>query len=231
MGDFDGLDLTAADLCGISMNALALIVREEDSDQAYYVRHYEHFDWPQGASGPTVGIGCDCGYMTAAEIRTNWAGIVDDATVKALARAAGLKGNAAAAFVNAHRYSVTITWAQAIQEFVKRELPDWVKRVTDDILGADKLPADCLGALVSVAYNRGDSFKAPGPRYAEMRAIRADVMSGNLVDVPEQLLAMRRLWPKGGDLWNRRGREAALFDEGLAAMKALAASLPALQAH
>jgi hypothetical protein len=216
MGGFDGLNLTAADLCGTSLGALKLIVTEEDSGQAYYVRHYEHFDWPEGASGPTVAIGVDCGYMTAAEVRTNFAGIVDDATIAAIVAACGLKGEAAGRWVAAHRNDVTITWSQAILEFVRRELPQWVKQVTDDIPGADKLRPDCLGTIASIAYNRGASFTLPGPRYAEMRAIRADVMSGNLADIPDQILSMRRLWTPGSDLWKRRGHEAALFDQGLA---------------
>src|ERR1700678_3082244 len=226
MGDFDGLNLTASDLCGVSMKALELIATEEDSNQAYYVRHYEHWDWPEGASGPTIGIGVDCGYMTPAEVRANFAGIVDDATISEIVSACGIRGEAAGHWVAAHRNGVTITWQQAILEFVRRELPQWVKQVTDDIPGANRLPPDCLGAITSLTYNRGASFKAPGPRFAEMRAIRADVMSGNLADVPNQFLAMRRLWPTGGDLWNRRAHEATLFKQGLAAWPVVAA--PAL---
>ena len=37
--------------------AIDLIVREEDSGPEYYAKHYTHFEWPEGASGPTVGIG------------------------------------------------------------------------------------------------------------------------------------------------------------------------------
>ena len=44
--------------------AIDLIVREEDSSPEFYAKHYQHFEWPQGASGPTVGIGYDCGYVT-----------------------------------------------------------------------------------------------------------------------------------------------------------------------
>jgi GH24 family phage-related lysozyme (muramidase) len=223
MGDFDGLNLTAADLCGISMDALKLIVVEEDSSEAFYVRHFTHFDFPGGASGPTVGIGCDCGYMSVADIRTNWAGIVDESTITALTAAAGLRGGAAHAFVQAHGTSVTITWAQAIQEFCRRELPEWVKNVEDEIPGFDKLPPDCKGAIVSLAYNRGASFKAPGSRYTEMRAIRADVMNGDWADIPGQFLDMRRLWPPGtadhADLTDRRAHEATLFIQGLDSIK------------
>jgi hypothetical protein len=70
------------------------IVTEEDSGQVYYTHHYTHFDWPAGASGPTVGIGYDCGYSTADQIRRDWSPYVSVDTVNALVRAAGLKGSA-----------------------------------------------------------------------------------------------------------------------------------------
>ena len=101
------------------------IVTEEDSGQAYYVRHYTHFEWPQGASGPTVGIGYDCGYSTREQILRDWSGIIPDAMVAALQDAAGLKSYAAAQFVRLHYAGVTITWDQAMAEFMQRELPKW----------------------------------------------------------------------------------------------------------
>jgi hypothetical protein len=201
----------------ISEAAFNLIVAEEDSSEAYYTRHYTHFEWPAGASGPTVGIGYDCGYVTVAEARADWSGIVDDATVAGIAHACGLKGDAANAFVRAHGRSVTITWDQAIAEFRGREVPKWISRVEAALPNTEKLSPDSFGAIVSLSYNRGCSFDLPGPRYAEMRAIKANMTAGNFSKIPGDILSMRRLWPKGGDLWNRRGHEAALFQKGLAA--------------
>lgn len=201
----------------ISDDAFNLIVTEEDSDEAYYTRHYQHFDWPQGASGPTIGIGYDCGYVTASEARADWTGIVDDATIAAIVGACGIRGEVASAFVRAHGTSVTISWDQALAEFRNREVPKWIDRVSASLPNLDKLPPDSLGALVSLAYNRGCSFDLPGARYAEMRAIKALMASANFSKIPAEFLSMRRLWPKGGDLWNRREHEAVLFQKGLAA--------------
>ncbi|QPF81688.1 hypothetical protein IC762_17855 [Bradyrhizobium genosp. L] len=198
-----------------SQDAIDLIVREEDSSPEYYARHYTHFEWPLGASGPTVGIGYDCGYSTAAQIKSDWTGFVADDVVTALQRAAGLTGEAAHQWVRAHGGSVTITWNQAIAQFRAHELLKWEHIVSQHLPGSDKLNGDCFGAITSIAYNRGPSFDAPGPRYAEMRSIKAHVASGNLAAVPGDILSMRRLWPKGGDLWNRRVHEAALFTQGL----------------
>lgn len=202
-----------------SQDAINLIVSEEDSDADYYAKHYTHFEWPEGASGPTVGIGYDCGYSTAEQIKDDWTGFVSDATVSVLMKAAGLTGQRAHAFVLRAGGTVTITWDQAIAQFKGRELPKWEAIVSAHLPGSGRLNGDCFGALTSLTYNRGASFDLPGPRYAEMRAIKAHVANGNLSAVPEDFLSMRRLWPKGGDLWKRRMHEATLFQKGLNAMK------------
>src|ERR1700680_3653628 len=146
------------------------IVTEEDSGQIYYTAHYENFDFPGGASGPTVGIGFDCGYCTAAQITKAWTGIIPDAMVAALERAAGIKGSAAAQFVHNHAHTVTITWDQAMAEFMQRELPEWEAQCRAALPNYDLLPGDCAGAIDSLAYNRGAAgFHASGDRYREMQ--------------------------------------------------------------
>src|SRR4051794_16683998 len=105
--------------------AVNLIVTEEDSSEAYYARHYTHFEWPLGASGPTVAIGYDCGYVSAAQIKADWTGFVSDQMVAALMRAAGIRGGAAQAFVSRYGQSVTISWDQAIAQFKSHELKKW----------------------------------------------------------------------------------------------------------
>lgn len=201
----------------ISDAAFDLIVTEEDSNAAYYTRHYEHFEWPAGASGPTIGIGYDCGYVTQAEATADWSGIVDATTLAAIIRACGLRGETAHAFVRARGASVTIPWDQAIKEFREREVPKWMDRLTAAVPNCDQLAPDSRGALLSLAYNRGTGgFHDPGSRYAEMRAIRALMAAQNFSKIPAEFTSMRRLWPAGGDLWRRRGHEAALFQKGLA---------------
>lgn len=203
-----------------SQAAFDLIVAEEDSDQAYYTRHYQHFDWPQGASGPTIGIGYDCGYVAPDEARADWTGIVSDDVIAHIVAACGIKGEAARSFVASRGSSVTIPWDQALAEFQQREMPKWEAHVTAALPSTDKLSGDSFGALVSLAYNRGASFSAPDPRHAEMRAIKAHMAALEFAKIPGEFLSMRRLWPQGGDLWRRRGHEAALFQKGLAPVTA-----------
>lgn len=205
------------------------IVTEEDSGQAYYTKHYVHFEWPEGASGPTIGIGYDCGYSTADQIRQDWAPYVDAGTVSALANAAGLKGDAAAEFVRQHYGSVTITWDQAMAEFMGRELPKWEALCRAELPNYDLLPGDCAGAIDSLAYNRGAAgFHAGGDRYREMRAIHDHMATKRFDLIPGEFMSMRRLWPAGGDLWRRRGHEADLFQKGLATATAAPPTHPAL---
>jgi len=199
-----------------SQNAIDLIVAEEDSSAAYYAKHYTHMEWPAGASGPTVGIGYDLGYVTVAEMRLDWAGIVTDAMIEGMVPACGLKGEVAHRFVQAHGGGVTITWDQAMTEFITRELPKWEFRVESALPNTELLSGDSFGALVSLSYNRGTGgFHDPSPRDVEMRAIVAHMAAKQFNLIPMEFLRMRRLWPKGGDLWNRRGHEAALFVSGL----------------
>jgi len=194
-----------------------LIVTEEDSNAAYYTRHYEHFEWPEGASGPTIAIGYDCGYVSPAQVRVDWDGFVDQNTIDHIVVACGLRGTAAESWVRQHGGSVTITWDQAIAQFRAREIPQWEAKCRADLPNFDDLPPDCRGVIVSVAYNRGASFDLPGPRYAEMRSIKAHMIAKNFAAIPADILSMQRLWPKGGGLWNRRAHEAALFASALKA--------------
>ena len=207
------------DLDTIPQDAIDLLVTEEDSSQAYYERHYTHFDWPLGASGPTIAIGYDCGYVTEAEARADWAGIVDQATIEAIVRAVGFRGTGAAAWVREHGASVTITWDQAMTEFRTREIPKWLARCRAALPGFDLMPPECKGAILSLSYNRGTGgYGDPSPRDAEMRAIRQFIIAKDYAKIPAEFLSMRRLWPPvGSDLWNRRGHEAALFQRGLGA--------------
>jgi GH24 family phage-related lysozyme (muramidase) len=201
-----------------SQAAIDLIVTEEDSGQAYYERHYEHFDWPLGASGPTVGIGYDCGYSTAQQIRQDWTGFVPDQTVAALMRAAGLRGQAAHAWVQRYGSSVTILWDPAMAQFKAHELPKWEARIIAALPNAELLPGDCFGALTSLGFNRGTGgFHDPSSRDVEMRNITSHMATKRFDEIPIEFLHMRRLWPQGGDLWRRRTHEAALFEKGLTA--------------
>jgi GH24 family phage-related lysozyme (muramidase) len=198
-----------------SQRAILLIVTEEDGDKVYYLKTEEHFSWPGGASGPTIGVGYDCGYETADSIEADWKDFVDAAMLEQIKLAAGKRGETAHMFCVTYRDTVTIPWDVALKQFQAHELPKWEDITRAHLPNTHKLSGDSFGALVSLTYNRGPSYDSPGSRYVEMRNIKAHMAAEQFDLIPGEFLAMRRLWPKGEDLWNRRTHEAILFRDGL----------------
>lgn len=199
-------------------DALTFVEDEEDGSPGYYVKAEEHWSWPGGVSGPTLAVGYDTGYVTAAEAGNDWTGIVNAATVQKIVAAVGHRGAAAQAYVAAHHGEIMITWDQAIAEFKTKEVPKWLTRCRVALPNFDDLHGDCQGALFSLSYNRGTGgYDDPGPRDLEMREIKAAMIAKNFAAIPALILSMQRLWPKGGDLWKRRAHKSALFAQGLKA--------------
>lgn len=209
------------DLCGISEEADALIINEETGGQAYYNATERHPTWPGGASGVTIGNGYDLGYSTPAQIAADWGSFLASQALPALQSVAGIHGSSAQS--HAHElHWITVPWDAAMAVYHKKDLPKWTTIVRQHLPNCDKLNGDCFGALVSLAFNRGASFDNTGERYTEMRNIKSHMVSLEFEKIPAEFLAMRRLWPVDGDLWKRRGHEAALFQRGLTNMHALA---------
>lgn len=202
-------------MAAISQKAIDLIIREEVSSEATYRKKYTGPIWPGVASGVTVGIGYDVGYVTPARLRSDWQGRIPDKMITALSRACGVRGTAAQPLARELRGQVVVPWEAAISNFREVKMPRWIATVRNKLPNTDKLHPDCLGMLVSLAYNRGPSFDAPGDRYREMRAIKALMASGNFAGIPAQFRSMKRLWPSVKGLQDRREREARMFEEGL----------------
>ncbi|MCA1864042.1 hypothetical protein LE191_28480, partial [Janthinobacterium sp. HSC-3S05] len=154
---------------------------------------------PGGASGVTVGIGYDCGYYSASQIRQDWGGHLPPAMVKALAICAGIKGDAAYAACEQVKHLVSVPWDAAIAVFSEVSIPKYLASTRKGLPNFDLLPPDCRGALLSLVYNRGASFsipaaKDPQGRYVEMRAIRSAMAVKNYAAIPGELRKMKRLW-------------------------------------
>lgn len=201
----------------ISQRAVNLIVACEVTGQDYFTRHYQHPEWPGGASGVTWGIGYDAGYASADKLTADWRQRVPAAVFTAMLKCQGVHGDAARVLLPSVRDDIIVPWPVAMDEFSNVEVPQWTQRVIAAIPAAANLPPDCLGAITSIAYNRGASFTLAGDRYAEMRDIRDHIMAGNLRAVPDDIRAMKRLWPNVKGLRDRRDDEANLFQLGLAA--------------
>ena len=198
-----------------SQDAINLIVTSEVSSEAAYNKLYQHPTWPGGMSGVTVAIGYDCGYATADQIDEDWADKLPLEMVEALQDVAGITGPAASSHAHAIVGVVTVPWDAAMAVFEGRDMPKWEGIVARALPNTDRLSGDSFGALVSLTYNRGASFSAPGARFMEMRAIHQHMAHGTFGLIPNDLRAMKRLWPNALGLRLRRDHEAALFAKGL----------------
>lgn len=200
----------------ISQDAIDLIVGAEIGSEADYRRQYHKPEWPQGTSGVTIGIGYDCGYTTSEKLAQDWKGVIPDDMIAKLQQACGVTGRAAAPLAKLLAdQGVDIPFDVAMSVFKKTDIPRWVGIVQRALPNTDALSEDCLGALVSLAYNRGASFSTAGERYQEMNNIEQHMANRNFTAIPAEFRAMKRLWPNLRGLLIRREKEAQLFERGL----------------
>lgn len=203
----------------ISQAAFDLIVEFEVTSKAVYEKKYRGPEWPGESSGVTIGIGYDVGQTAENVFRGDWRGVISDPMLNALAQTCGITGPAAKQEVNRLKGSVDISWDQAIQVHTDHVIPRWVGLVQSTLPNTGALNEDCLGALVSLTYNRGaGGYTSPKPRYSEMRAIKACMTARRFAEIPDLIRSMKRLWPHSRGLQDRRDREAQFFEDGLAGM-------------
>ncbi|MET4485858.1 hypothetical protein [Bradyrhizobium sp. LA7.1] len=95
-----------------------------------------------------------------------------------------MRGDAAAAYSRQTRGQVDILWDVALDVYSNHDPPRYLGILDHYCPGTDWLGPDCRGVLFSIAQNRDAArFVKVGPRYAEMREIRACVASGDLVRI------------------------------------------------
>jgi GH24 family phage-related lysozyme (muramidase) len=202
----------------ISEKAVKLIVGFEVSNRDTYQARYRGVTWPGGKSGITIGIGYDVGYIADVSwLHEDWDGLVGPLQVTELEMACN-KTSLEAKLLLPKLKDVEITWDVACQQFLKRCLPLYVQETLLALPNAQKLSDDCLGALVSLVYNRGASFKNIGPRFEQMRAIRLHMVQSEFDMIPDELRKMKEIWQGDSSLKGliiRRELEARLFEQGL----------------
>jgi len=185
-----------------------------------------HPTWPGAQSGLTIGIGYDLGYAATGKIQTDWQ-TLPPGVVTRLMSYAGRKG-ASAQMLLASARDIVVPLPVAREVFGSIDMPEWSRRVSQAFANTDALHPDCFGALVSLAYNRGLDMGAPSQpqpdRRFEMRQIRDAMAAQDFDAIPGYIRAMKRLWAGQGmdGLLTRREAEAALFEQGLAQMGAVA---------
>lgn len=191
----------------ISERARKLILEFENDPSDYLGRP----EWPGGESGVTIGFGWDLGFTPAADTAAAWTALPAD-DLEALLAVSGRKGEAARAVLR-DVVGIAIPYAVALDVFQRVTLPTWEHRTLRIYPHAAQLGGDCLGALVSLVFNRGASLN--GPRRLEMAGIQNVLAEGKPELVAPLILQMRRLWPDTPGLQRRRVAEAELFAAGL----------------
>jgi len=194
--------------------AIAMIEHfEVGAEQDYIARP----TWPGGASGLTIGIGYDLGYVSPTQIADDWRAL-PPAILARLQSYSGKKGSSAAALLP-RSHDIFVPEAAALEVFRQRDVPRTASLTNATFSNCDLISSDCFGALVSIVYNRGSSMTDTQPNFnrLEMRQIR-DAMARAAFDaIPCYIRNMKRLWIGRGldGLLARRDAEAAMFESGL----------------
>lgn len=199
----------------LSPRALALVIKYEvGGGQAYYDRYLARPTWPKGQSGVTIGIGYDLGYTPRERFLGDWAAL-DDTSRDRLAAVIGFKGAAAAARVGRLK-DIRIPWNLALGVFQARTIPFWIRQTLQAFPGADALPEDAFGALVSLVFNRGPALRGKNRQDMEdiFRILADGVQVGDQAAIAQQLREMKAIWAGRGldGLIARREEEAKLVE-------------------
>lgn len=193
-----------------SRASLDLILRFEVGSRARYERDFQRPVWPGASSGVTIGIGYDLGEASKAEITEDWQAYLFEPQLAALLAVQGVCGPPAKQLAQSVSH-VVIPLAAAEEVFYLRTLPAYAALTRRAFPGAEKLPPDAQGMLLSLVYNRGPGLK--GPRRREMADIAALLRAPRpkLEEVARQFESMKRLWPDYKGLRDRRQREAEVI--------------------
>ncbi|OQX03349.1 MAG: hypothetical protein BWK73_39800 [Thiothrix lacustris] len=205
----------------ISRNAFDLIIHYEVTSRKTYEGKLKKPIWPKGASGITIGIGYDLGYVTFDQFINDWGSQLSNEIIQRLKVAVGVKGDHSKEFLE--KFSdISIGWNEALFVFSHGVLLNYIQKALRALPNLDKLPDHCIGALVSLTYNRGDGgYSSQKDRYKEMCNIKEHLSTGRIHEIPNEIRTMKRLWVDMPGLIRRREDEAKLFELGLSMMRNL----------
>lgn len=193
----------------ISQKAIDLIIKFETGGEDYFNKYLTSVSWPSGESGCTVMCGIDLGYYSEDEYIIMFKSIMNPDDFELLKTSLGYKGQAARDIVEKYK-NIHFTWEQSMNIFNNYTLPKFYNLTIRTFPGADKLNANCTGALVSLVFNRGSSIT--GDSRKEMKDIKGFVSKRLYKNISDSILSMKRLWMGKGleGLLARRDAEAAL---------------------
>jgi hypothetical protein len=160
-------------------------------------------------SGVTIGIGYDCGQVTAQKIVADWSGYIPLEQAQRLAATAGLKK--IPAFNEANKLQdIIIPIDVALKQWYERKLPYFARetaRIYPNIVNLHPYEQTCL---ISLVFNRGASLD--GDRRKEMKELVAATNLGDDKAMGKLFRDMKRLWPDTKGLRIRRDLEADFIE-------------------
>ena len=189
-----------------------LLKYEVGGCKSYYDKFLSKFTWPEGASGPTIGIGVDCAYYTEQELRKIF-NFLNEKEIDLIIKASGKTGQQGKEYTKVLRKAnIIVNWDDAIKIFQKLTWPKFTKLAEKTFPNLSDLCDNAYGAIVSVVFNRGTSLK--GDSRLEMRNIKDLIPKKNYKGIARELRKMKRVWQgKGLDgLLERREAEAKLVE-------------------
>ena len=203
----------------IGKGAYDLILHHEVSSRSFYDAVYQYPCVPGEDSGVTIGIGYDLGQVDVLTFNRDWGSVLSREDMVALTKCIGLERSRARAILPSVKH-VTIPWDKAEYVFQTFSLPDACADTEAAFPGANRLPPEAFGALVSLVYNRGGDT-SDNNRRAEMRGIKDSIACGNYGVIPAKIRDMKRLWAGRGlnGLLRRREDEAKLVESALTGTK------------
>lgn len=160
------------------------------------------------SSGVTIGIGYDCGYNTASQIRLAWQSILPLHQVNALAACAGLKKQAAVNALPTVK-NIVIPIEAALQVFYNTTIFTFSKMAARIYPDLYKIHPVEQAVIVGLVYNRGADLD--GDRRKEMRQLITAIKNDDDANMARLIREMCRLWPNTLGLRKRREAEAALI--------------------
>lgn len=187
------------------------VINFESGGESYYNKALKRVCWPGGASGLTIGIGADLGYMSREEFEKYFSKYFNEEQSSRLKSVIGLKGAIAKSKLTSVK-DIELNWENAMEAFIEWTLPKFWRLSNVLWSGLDQLKEKAQVALVSIVFNRGSSTK--GSSRAEMRNIKSLVVKKDYKGIASEIRSMKRLWVgKNLDgLIKRREQEAKMVE-------------------
>lgn len=188
------------------------VINFESGGESYYNKFLKGVTWPGGASGLTIGIGADLGYMSVEEFEKYFSKFFTVQESTKLKSFIGLKGVSAKSKLSSTK-GIELKWNDAMNAFINWTLPKFWKLTNTLWPGLDKLNESAQIALVSLVFNRGASTK--GSSRTEMVNIKSLVLKKDYKGIANEIRSMKRLWQGKNmeGLIKRREEEAQMIED------------------